>query len=176
MGIGDRVAISKDIWAKVKADYEAGTVEEEKAFSHLSKEYLIDRTTISKKAKKEEWKYGKNSHISHLESSAISQLAEANEEKSHLNHTEITSVEKKTQQLLDREIINNETIRIAKALQNKMLTALEFMDIEGLKPKEITGAMKDINDIVNPKENKIEVNNTNAQQSNTKEITYKVVK
>ena len=146
------MAISKDIWDKVKADFEAGTVEEEKAFSHLAKEYNINRTTISKKAKKEAWKYGVNSHISHLEASAISQLAEANANKSHLNHTQLQAVDKKTLMSIDREIINNDTIRMAKALQNKMMDALDFMDIEGLKPKEITGAMKDINDIINPKE------------------------
>ena len=49
------MAIDKSIWAKIKADYEAGNIEEDKAFTQLSVIYKVDRTTITKKAKKEDW-------------------------------------------------------------------------------------------------------------------------
>lgn len=57
------MAIDKSIWEQVKADFEAGIVEEDKAFTHLSETYKIDRSTISKKAKRDGWVFGKNEKI-----------------------------------------------------------------------------------------------------------------
>lgn len=160
------MAIDKDIWDKIKADYEAGNIDEDKAFTQLSKNYLVDRTTITKKAKKDNWVYGKNSHIITLETSTIRNIQKLNDEKSHLNHTEITAVEKGIRRELEKDEINNTTLHLVKMIQSQLLEAIPLMKIDDLKPKDITSALKDINDINNPSISKIEVNNSNNQQNN----------
>lgn len=161
------MAIDKAIWEQVKADFEAGIVEESKAFTHLSETYKIDRSTISKKAKKENWIYGKNSQIITLETSVIKNIQEINEKKSHLNHTELMAVEKGVKRELEKEEIDSNTFHIAKILQTQLMEAIPLMKIDDLKPKDITGALKDIHDINNPKDaTSFNIQNTNVQQTN----------
>lgn len=162
------MAIDKAIWEKIKADYEAGNIEEDKAFTQLSNNYLVDRTTITKKAKKENWIYGKNSQIITLETSVIKNIQEINEKKSHLNHTELMAVERGVKRELEKEEINSNTFHIAKILQTQLMEAIPLMKIDDLKPKDITGALKDIHDMNNPKDvASINIQNTNAVQTNT---------
>lgn len=161
------MAIDKAIWEQVKADFEAGIVEEDKAFTHLSETYKIDRSTISKKAKRDGWVFGKNSHIITLEATTISSLQRLQGEKSHLNHTELMAVEKGVKRELEKEEINSNTFHIAKILQTQLMEAIPLMKIDDLKPKDITGALKDIHDINNPKDAaSINIQNTNAVQTN----------
>lgn len=158
------MAIDKSIWEQVKADFEAGLVEEDKAFTHLSETYKIDRSTISKKAKRDGWVFGKNSHIITLETSVIKDIQEVNEKKSHLNHTELMAVEKGVKRELEKEEIDSNTFHIAKILQTQLMEAIPLMKIDDLKPKDITGALKDIHDINNPKDAaSININNENNQ-------------
>ena len=159
------MAIAKEIWEQIEADYEVGIFKEETIFSDLAKKYKVDRGGISKKAKAKGWEYGKNSHLSHQESTNIKGFLEINEEKSHLNHTEITAVDSKTKQLLEKEGINSNTIHMAKIMQSRLLDSMENMLLEGLKPKEITSAMKDLHDMNNPKE-AANINVTAANQTN----------
>jgi hypothetical protein len=162
------VAIAKEVWDAIKADYEAGIFKEETVFSDLAKKYKVDRGGISKKAKAKDWEYGKFSHLSQLEASSVRGLSEVCEKKSHLNHTEVVAIENKTKQLLERDHINANTMILANAIQDRLLQSIETMVISDLRPKEITGAMKDINDMANPKESNV-INNANAQQNNTEE-------
>ena len=159
------MAIDKTIWSKIRADYEAGNIDEDKAFTQLSKAYSVNRTTITKKAKKEDWQYGKNSHIVTLEASAIKGIQKVSEEKAHLNHTEITAIENGVKKQLEKEEINNTTMHLAKMMQAQLLEAIPNMKIDDLKPKDITGALKDIHDIANPQTSKTEINNTNSTQN-----------
>ena len=161
------MAIDKTIWEKIKADFEAGNIEEEKAFTQLSNIYKVDRSTITKKAKKENWIYGKNHTIITLESSTIRNIQEINEKKSHLNHTELMAIERGVKKELQRDGINDNTYHLAQIIQTQLFEAIPLMKIDDLKPKDITSALKDINDIINPKDGaNITVNNTNAVQNN----------
>lgn len=161
------MAIDKSIWEQVKADFEAGIVEEDKAFTHLSETYKIDRSTISKKAKKDGWVFGKNSHIITLEATTISNLQKIQSEKSQLNHTEITTIDRAVRRELQKEIINDKTFHLAEIIQAQLIEAIPCMKIDDLKPKDITSALKDINDIVNPKvDTSINIQNSNNQQTN----------
>lgn len=165
------MAIDKAIWEQVKADFEAGIVEEDKAFTHLSETYKIDRSTISKKAKRDGWVFGKNSHIITLEATTISNLQRIQSEKSQLNHTEITTIDRAVRRELQKEIINDKTFHLAEIIQTQLIEAVPYMKIDDLKPKDITSALKDINDIVNPKDAaSININNENNQatQNNIK--------
>ena len=161
------MAIAKEIWEHIKAEYEVGIFEEKKIYSELARKYNVNRTTISKRAKKNKWIYGKNSHLAHQEKANITEFLEVEEKKSHLNHTEITAVKEKTEQLLQKEGINSNTIQMIKVMQKKIVSSMEYMQLEGLKPKEITSAMKDIHDMNNPKESQTNINidNQNTQQS-----------
>lgn len=162
------MAIDKTIWENIKADFEAGNIEEEKAFTQLSNIYKVDRSTITKKAKKENWQYGKNHTIITLESSTIRNIQEINEKKSQLNHTELMAVERGVKRELQKERINDNTYHLAQVIQAQLFEAIPLMKIDDLKPKDITSALKDINDMINPKaENVINNNNTNATQNNT---------
>ena len=55
---------------------------------------------------------------------------------------------------------------LAKILQAQLFEAVPLMKIDDLKPKDITSALKDINDIVNPKVETV-INNANLQQNET---------
>lgn len=161
------MAIDKSIWAKIKADYEAGNIEEDKAFTQLSVIYKVDRSTITKKAKKEDWIYGKNHGIITLESSTIKDFQELQNKKSHLNHTELKAVEKGVKRELEKDGINTNTFHLAQIIQSQLIDAVPLMKIDDLKPKDITSAMKDIHDMVNPKvDTNIRVDNNNLQQTN----------
>jgi len=160
------MAISKEVWEHIKADYEFGVVAKEQAFSHLAKTYNVNRTTVSKKAKKEEWIYGSKSQIPIQEALCIKGLSEIKEKKSHLNHTELETSEIKKQMELKRLDFNNTNMDIILAMQNKIVEAFDHIDIANLKPKEITSALKDLNDMANPKEPLVNINNANNQQTN----------
>lgn len=160
------MAINKSIWDSIRADYEAGNIEEDKAFTQLASMYKVDRTTITKKAKKEDWIYGKNHTIITLESSVIKNIQEINEKKSHLNHTDLMAVERGVKRELEKDNINSNTFHLAKILQAQLFEAVPLMKIDDLKPKDITSALKDINDIVNPKVDTV-INNANLQQNET---------
>ena len=165
------MAIDKSIWEQVKADFEAGIVEEDKAFTHLSETYKIDRSTISKKAKKYGWVFGKNSHLITLEKTTISNLQRLQSEKSQLNHTEIATIDRAVRRELQKEIINDKTFHLAEIIQAQLIEAIPCMKIDDLKPKDITSALKDINDIVNPKvDTSINIQNSNNQQTNIKSL------
>lgn len=154
------MAIDKSIWDSIRADYEAGNIEEDKAFTQLASMYKVDRSTITKKAKKEDWIYGKNHTIITLESSVIKDIQEINEKKSHLNHTDLMAVERGVKRELEKDNINSNTFHLAKILQAQLFEAVPLMKIDDLKPKDITSALKDINDIVNPKVETV-INNAN---------------
>lgn len=174
------MAIDKSIWDKIKADYEAGNIEEDKAFTQLAAMYKVDRTTITKKAKKEDWIYGKNHTIITLETSVIKDMQEISEKKSQLNHTDLMAIERGVKKELEKDNINSNTFHLAKILQAQLFDAVPLMKIDDLKPKDITSALKDINDIVNPKDGtNINVSNTNATQTNielNKDIVLQTLK
>ena len=66
--------------------------------------------------------------------------------------------ERQKQRLLDREKYLNERMEVAEKRKQ------EQKKIDDLKPKDITSALKDINDIVNPKVDTV-INNANLQQN-----------
>ena len=77
------------------------------------------------------------------------------------------AVEKGVKRELEKEEINSNTFHIAKILQTQLMEAIPLMKIDDLKPKDITGALKDIHDMNNPKDaTSINIQNTNAVQTN----------
>lgn len=94
------MAISKDIWNKAKAYFEAG-----KSLTYISDTLEINKSNISRKAKKEEWIKGKiNIYNLYVEQKQTNRMI------AHENKIDITVVKELTNKLewyTNREIINH---------------------------------------------------------------------
>lgn len=163
-------AFSSHIWKEIKADFEKGMSQAE-----IRKKYNIAPSTLSSKIKRDGWV------LSQEQSTALSSFMEASAKisKSFANANETQKkeiVERINTILEDNEIIQNNR-KLAKAFQGKILNGLKnglYDTPQNLKSG--TGALKDLESIANPQNNKIEINNTNTQQNQINEIKRTIIK
>lgn len=124
------MAYSSDQWEKAKAYYEAG-----KSLAEIKERTGIDRSSISKKAKIQQWKHGANLDIIEAEVKAV-------EKKSTLNSTqrkvidEVVNEKLKHIELFQKSALNNQ------ALANQSLKAIhETLNSEKEPSKRAAKAM-----------------------------------
>lgn len=191
------MAISKDIWDKAKALFELGYTLQE-----IELETEINKSSISKKAKKEGWEKSKNQPLKDevveyekQNSKIIQQKSTLVEKMAKLSDFEITIMSEVVEEETNLKSLITSTAQLALIRTNQMLTNNQTVEkinkgdgVQDFEPRTLNS-----NDIKNCIEaidkasitlgvndrhakSQIEVNNTNAQQNNTKEITYKVVK
>lgn len=169
------MSINKETWKKIKAEYEAGFFTEDVIFSKLGQNNNVDRSTISKKAKKEGWIYGKNSHIVNLDISAIREISQSNVEKSHLSREELKAIEDLKQIELIKQGLKPKEIKICDMAYNTILQALKInQDAMNNSEVEFEDTLKIVQTAKLAKESIQEkqlpnqvINNTNATQNNT---------
>ena len=130
------MAKNKTVWEKIKADYEIAKYPKYGIFARLGKEYGIDRTTISKKAKSEGWEYGKNSRLVEEEVSIITDYVKIQEKKSRLGDFERKSVNKEVDLELAKKRITANNILIIEQLQEQYPRMLETLQYDYMKPQD----------------------------------------
>ena len=157
-------------WDEIKADYEAGMSQAE-----LRKKYNISAGTLGSKIKRAGWV------LSHEQKAVLTEFQEASEKvcESFRNATETQKkemIEQVNIALENNAIISNNR-KIAKAFQSLMVRGIsEKRYATPTEIKQGTSALKDLEAIANPQSNKIEINNTNAQQTDVTEIRRTIIK
>lgn len=157
-------------WDEIKADFEAGMTQAE-----LRKKYNISAGTLGSKIKRAGWV------LSHEQKAVLTEFQEASAKvcESFRNATETQKkemIEQVNIALENNAIISNNR-KIAKAFQSLIVRGIS--DKRYATPTEIkqgTSALKDLEAIANPQSSKIEINNTNAQQTEVTEIRRTIVK
>lgn len=150
--------ISKRQWEEIKKDFEYGMSQ-----ADLRKKYDLSPSTLGTKIKRDGWR------LSHEQASIISEFKESSAKisESFHNANEIQRKEilERVQTILeDNEIIQNNR-KLLKAFQGKILNGLKDGKYE--KPSDIkagTSALKDIENIANPKPDTV-INNANLQNN-----------
>lgn len=171
------MAIPKEIWVKCKSDFEAGYFKQDNVLSKLSEKYKIDRSTIGKKAKKEGWVYGKNSHICEKQTQITKEISQLEREKSQLTAEERESLDEKSRLELLKLGFADKEIKISSLIFETTLKALEINlnamqegEIDFVDTPAIVKTAKEAKEIITPTKESIVINNTNATQVNTKTL------
>ena len=157
-------------WDEIKADYEAGMSQAE-----LRKKYGIPAGTLGNKIKRDNWQ------LSQTQKVALDEFKKASgkvcESLSQANETQKKEMAQQINVTLENlEIIANNR-KIAKAFQSLMVRGIsEKRYATPTEIKQGTSALKDLEAIANPQSSKIEINNTNAQQTEVTEIRRTIVK
>lgn len=180
------MAISKDKWNKAKAYFEAG-----KSLNYISEKLEINKSSISRKAKKEEWEKSKTQPLK----DAVIELEEekaTHEEKKATVTQQLATLEDYEIEILE-ELIEDETkikslltnatalnlVRINQLLQkNKKeekygigdgMQGFQEVDLSSMDYKQLQEAIDKASITLGVNQRhapKMEVNNTNGQQTN----------
>ena len=86
--------ISKEIWDKAKAMFEGGA-----SLKDINYETNIDKSTVSKKAKKEGWEKGKNSTVIQAEAMVIAEKSTMNQPQLNYHNNEVDRLTKDTRMI-----------------------------------------------------------------------------
>jgi len=158
------------VWNEIKADFEAGMSQAE-----LRKKYNISAGTLGSKIKRAGWV------LSHEQKAALTEFQEASakvcESFRNANETQKKEMIEQVNIALENNAIISNNRKIAKAFQSLMVRGIsEKRYTTPTEIKQGTSALKDLEMIANPQSNKIEINNTNAQQNEVTEIKRTIVK
>lgn len=180
------MAISKDIWNKAKAYFEAG-----KSLTYISDTLNINKSNISRKAKKEQWVKGKTQQLKadiidleHKKATISQQNATLTQQVATLDDFEITTLDEMIQEetklkslIFNATVLNVirtnehltkntklEKINVGDGIQNFEPVALGSSDFKNIQ-ETLDKASITLN--VNPRHAaSATINNTNAQQNN----------
>lgn len=157
-------------WDEIKADFEAGMSQAE-----IRKKYNISAGTLGSKIKRSGWVLSQEQKTAILEFQEAS--AKVCESFRNANETQKKEMIEQVNVTLENNAIISNNRKIAKAFQSLMVRGIS--EKRYATPSEIkqgTSALKDLEMIANPQSNKIEINNTNAQQNQITEIKRTIVK
>lgn len=184
------MAIDKEIWAKAKALFELGYT-----LNEIELETEINKSSISKKAKKEGWTKSKNQPLKDEiveyekeNSKIIQQKSTLVEKMAKLSDFEITILCDVVEEETNLKTLVTSTSQLALIRTNQLLTKNETYEkinvgdgVQMMQPRELNASdLKNIADTVDKisvttkvndrhAKSSVEVNNINAQQNNQEE-------
>lgn len=152
------MAIKQDLWDEAKAMFEGGA-----EFKDIAYKTKIERTTISKKAKRDGWNKSQNSQLIDKEINVLL-------EKSQLNSHEITyheaEVSRKVEFYKELDSFTVKTMRKAGDLMDEVDNGVNFKAIiDGVDKHSVTLGVSQRH------ANGVQISNTNAQQTNNAHLT-----
>ena len=146
------MSISKDKWERVKNYYEAGLT-----LSQIKERTGVDRSTISKKAKNQQWQHGTNSD--YIEAREI--IAD---KKSTKNQQAIQVLDELADERINRRIFFEKSALQNQQYSNKVMKK----DSGSINTLEAHSRITQRNkETVLGKDKTVEIHNTNAQQNIT---------
>jgi len=150
---------------KIIAEAKAGRF---KNVTELCEKHKISRKTYYQLEKSNNFKFGDNVGI--VEASLLLEQAKSNKKVTEIRAIEQTVKERISTIEIDTELVANNR-KIAKLIQAKIVANKDEIDLRTIK--NVTGAIKDIEAIANPKDNgKVEVNTQVNTQINEIKVTF----
>lgn len=149
------MAIAKEIWDKARILFESGQL----SLSQISEKTGINKSSISKKAKIQQWKSGE--HSDYIEAKEI-----IVEKKSTISTLEINTLDELAEERIrHKKLINDNATKLAAKLNTMTDQVDEPQDLKHLV--EANDKLAITLKVADRHAPKTEINNTNATQNNT---------
>ena len=147
---------SKYNWEAIQEAYEGGLDKD-----LIVKKYKCTKKLLNNKINVEKWEVKGHLKADIDEFYATTHKTAENVQKLHPDNQDIIVSMIDTMEQ-DNELISNNR-KLAKMLQGVIVANRESINLQNIK--NVSGVLKDIESIANPQASKIEVNNTNTQQT-----------